>query len=182
MNCYQWGSCVGGLIAFNSPFGHRSRSHNICPLDNHLSGLSISLSSLVLSWVYRLPLPVFGIARLWLELATSRSGGEYSTFTLPVGQIRSIVVYNLFLPDCGRRIREFVCCISCSTRERYRQGLVVRLHSGCTMLPTTLGTLRQKLIREKIDWICRKNTITCSILCVTNSFVRIAYASYTPYH
>ena len=55
VNCYQFGSCVRGPSAFNSPFGHRSRSHNICPLDNHLSGLSISLSSLVLSWVYRLP-------------------------------------------------------------------------------------------------------------------------------
>ena len=51
VNCYQWGSCGGGPNAFNSPFGHRSRSHNICPLDNHLAGLSISLSSLVLSWV-----------------------------------------------------------------------------------------------------------------------------------
>ena len=37
VNCYQWGSCIGGPSAFNSPFGHRSRSHNICPLDNHLS-------------------------------------------------------------------------------------------------------------------------------------------------
>ena len=43
------GSCVGGSSAFNSPFGHGSRSHNIRSLDNHLSGLSISLSSLPLS-------------------------------------------------------------------------------------------------------------------------------------
>ena len=28
---------------------------------------------------------VFGMTRLWLELTTSRSGGERSTFTLPVG-------------------------------------------------------------------------------------------------
>ena len=63
VNCYQWGSCVGGPSAFNSPFGHRSRSHNICPLDNHLSGLSISLSSLVLNWVYRLP---FFKSLIWL--------------------------------------------------------------------------------------------------------------------
>ena len=28
---------------------------------------------------------VFGMTRLWLELATSRSGSEHSTFTLPVG-------------------------------------------------------------------------------------------------
>ena len=55
VNCYQWGSCVGGPSPFNSPFGHRSRSHNIRLLDNHLSGLSISLSSLALSWVNRLP-------------------------------------------------------------------------------------------------------------------------------
>ena len=48
-NCYQRESCVGGPSVFKFPFGHRSRSHNICPLDNHLSGLSISLSSLALS-------------------------------------------------------------------------------------------------------------------------------------
>ena len=63
VNCYQWGSCVGGPSAFNFPFGHRSHSHSICPLDNHLSGLSISLSSLVLSWVYRLP---FFKSLVWL--------------------------------------------------------------------------------------------------------------------
>ena len=28
---------------------------------------------------------VFGMTRLWLELTTFRSGGEHSTFTLPVG-------------------------------------------------------------------------------------------------
>ena len=37
------GSCVGGPSAFNSPFGHRSRSHNIRPLDNHLWSIDISL-------------------------------------------------------------------------------------------------------------------------------------------
>ena len=56
VNCFQRVSCVGGPSAFNSPFGHRSRSHNIRLLDNHLFGLSISLSSLALSWVYQLPL------------------------------------------------------------------------------------------------------------------------------
>ena len=40
VNCYQRGSCVGGPSAFNSPFGHGSRSHNIRPLDNHLYSLS----------------------------------------------------------------------------------------------------------------------------------------------
>ena len=59
VNCYQRGSCVGGPSTFNFPFGHGSRSHNILPLDN------------------RLPLP--------FELTTSRSGGERSTITLPVG-------------------------------------------------------------------------------------------------
>ena len=54
VNCYQRGPCVGGPSAFNSPFGHRSHSHNIRLLDNHLPGLLISLSSLALSWVYRL--------------------------------------------------------------------------------------------------------------------------------
>ena len=63
VNCYQWGSCVGGPSASNSPFGHGSHSHNIRPLDNHLSGLSISLSSLALSWVYRLP---FFKSLVWL--------------------------------------------------------------------------------------------------------------------
>ena len=42
VNCYRWESCVGGSSAFNSPFRHRSYSHNIRPLDNHhVSGLSI---------------------------------------------------------------------------------------------------------------------------------------------
>ena len=58
------GSCIGGPSAFNSPFGHGSRSHNIRPLDNHLSGLSISLSSLVLSRVYRL---TFLKSLVWLD-------------------------------------------------------------------------------------------------------------------
>ena len=49
VNCYQQGSCVEGPSAFISPFGHWSRSHNIRPLNNHLPGLSISLSSLTLS-------------------------------------------------------------------------------------------------------------------------------------
>ena len=35
VNCCQWGSCVGGPSAFNSPFGHGSRLHNIRPLDNN---------------------------------------------------------------------------------------------------------------------------------------------------
>ena len=52
VNCYQWGSCVGGPSAFNSPFGHRSRSKNICPLDNHLSGLSIYRLSFFKSLVW----------------------------------------------------------------------------------------------------------------------------------
>ena len=47
LNCHQQGSCVGGPIAFNSPFRHGSRSHNIRPLDNHLFGLSISLADVV---------------------------------------------------------------------------------------------------------------------------------------
>ena len=46
VKCYQRGSCVGGPSAFNSPFEHGSRSHNIRPQDNHLSGLSISLAKL----------------------------------------------------------------------------------------------------------------------------------------
>ena len=48
-DCYQRGSCIGCPSALNSPFGHGSRSRNILPLDNHLPGLSISLSSLALS-------------------------------------------------------------------------------------------------------------------------------------
>ena len=52
------------------------RSHNVRPPDNHLSGLSISLSSLALSWVYRLPFfKSFGM-NLWLEITTFCSGGE----------------------------------------------------------------------------------------------------------
>ena len=110
VNCYQWGSCVGGPSAFNSPFGNRSRSHNISPLDNHLSGLSISLSSLVLSWVIDIALKlgaqlsisiaifqVFGMTRLWLELTTFRSGGEHSTFTLPVGSWITTYLKSIFL-------------------------------------------------------------------------------------
>ena len=49
VNCYQQESCVGDPSAFNSPFGHGSCSHNICPLDNPLPGLSISFSGLALS-------------------------------------------------------------------------------------------------------------------------------------
>ena len=65
VNCYQRGSCVGGPSAFNSPFGHGSRSRNIRLLDNHVPGLSISLSSLVLSWVCRLP--------FWYDSAVNRT-------------------------------------------------------------------------------------------------------------
>ena len=81
VNCYQWGSCVGGPSAFNSPFGHRSRSHNICPLDNHLSGLSISLSSLVLSWVYRLP---FFKSLVWLGCDSNSQPSVLVANTLPL--------------------------------------------------------------------------------------------------
>ena len=81
VNCYQWGSCVGGPSAFNSPFGHRSRSHNICPLDNHLSGLSISLSSLVLSWVYRLP---FFKSLVWLGCDSNSQPSVLVASTLPL--------------------------------------------------------------------------------------------------
>ena len=81
VNCYQWGSCVGGPSAFNSPFGHRSRSHNICPLDNHLSGLSISLSSLVFSWVYRLP---FFKSLVWLGCDSNSQPSVLMASTLPL--------------------------------------------------------------------------------------------------
>ena len=81
VNCYRWGSCVGGPSAFNSPFGHRSRSHNICPLDNHLSGLSISLSSLVLSWVYRLP---FFKSLVWLGCDSNSQPSVLVASTLPL--------------------------------------------------------------------------------------------------
>ena len=81
VNCYQWGSCVGGPSVFNSPFGHRSRSHNICPLDNHLSGLSISPSSLVLSWVYRLP---FFKSLVWLGCDSNSQPSVLVASTLPL--------------------------------------------------------------------------------------------------
>ena len=81
VNCYQWESCVGGPSAFNSPFGHRNRSHNICPLDNHLSGLSISLSSLVLSWVYRWP---FFKSLVWLGCDSNSQPSVLVASTLPL--------------------------------------------------------------------------------------------------
>ena len=58
VNCYQRESCVRGPSAFNSPFGHGSRSHNIRQLDNHLSGLSISVSiiSITIFQVFRITL------------------------------------------------------------------------------------------------------------------------------
>ena len=72
VNCYQRGSCVGGPSAFNSPFGHGSRSHNIRPLDNHLSGLSISALKLGAQLSISIAIfQVFGMTRLWLELTTS---------------------------------------------------------------------------------------------------------------
>ena len=85
VSCYQRGSCVGGPVRLIPHFGDGSRSHNIFPLDNHLSGLSISLSSLALSWVSVAVIQVFGMTRLSFELTTFRSGGERSTFTLSVG-------------------------------------------------------------------------------------------------
>ena len=100
VNCYQRGSCVGGPSAFNSPFEHGSRSHNICPLDNNLFGLSISLSSLVSAEYID-----YHFSSLWYDsavtqTATFRSFGELYlyTFTLPVGY-QSIVfcVINLVL-------------------------------------------------------------------------------------
>ena len=81
VNCYQWESCVGGPSVFNSPFGHMSRSHNIRPLDNHLSGLSISLSSLVLSWVYRLP---FFKSLVWLGCDSNSQPSVLVASTLPL--------------------------------------------------------------------------------------------------
>ena len=81
VNCYQWGSCVGGPSAFNSPFGHGSRSHNIRPLDNHLSGLSISLSSLALSWVYRLP---FFKSLVWLGCVSNSQPPVLVASALPL--------------------------------------------------------------------------------------------------
>ena len=81
VNCYQWGSCVGGPSAFNSPFGHRSHSHSICLLDNQLSDLSITLSSLVLSWVYRLP---FFKSLLWLGCGSNSQPSVLVASTLPL--------------------------------------------------------------------------------------------------
>ena len=96
VNCYQWGSCVGGPSAFNSPFGHRSRSHNICPLDNHLSGLSISLSSLVLSWVYRLP---FFKSLVWLGCDSNSQPSVLVASTLPLHY--QSVEFRSNLEHCG---------------------------------------------------------------------------------
>ena len=92
VNCYQWGSCVGRPSVFNSPFGHRSRSHNICPLDNHLSGLSISLSSLVLSWVYRLP---FFKSLVWLGCDSNSQPSVLVASTLPL-QYQSVLFYTFY--------------------------------------------------------------------------------------
>ena len=75
------GPCVGSLSAFNSTFGHRSRSHNICPPDNHLSGLSISLSSLVLSWLYRLP---FFKSLVWLGCDSNSQPSVLVASALPL--------------------------------------------------------------------------------------------------
>ena len=97
VNCYQWGSCVGGPSAFNSPFGHRSRSHNICPLDNHLSGLSISLSSLILSWVYRLP---FFKSLVWLGCDSNSQPSVLVASTLPL-HYQSVLVRLIPHSDTG---------------------------------------------------------------------------------
>ena len=49
VNCYQRGSCIEGPSALNSPFGHGSHSHNIRPLDNHLSEFFLLLIILMIS-------------------------------------------------------------------------------------------------------------------------------------
>ena len=108
VNCYQWGSCVGSPSAFNSPFGHRSRSHNICPLDNHLSGLSISLSSLVLSWVYRLP---FFKSLVWLGCDSNSQPSVMVASTLPLHYQSTI---SLFTGD-SHRSKHRKCCVQYST-------------------------------------------------------------------
>ena len=70
VNCYQRGSCVGGSSAFNSPFGHRSRSRNICSLDNHLWFNNIALKLGAQLSILITIFQVFGMTRLWLELTT----------------------------------------------------------------------------------------------------------------
>ena len=91
VNCYQWGSCVGSVSAFNSPLEHRRRSHNICPPDSHLSGLSTSLSSLVPSWVYRLP---FFKSLVWLGCDSNSQPSVLVASTLPL-HYQSVESWNL---------------------------------------------------------------------------------------
>ena len=133
LNCYQRRFCVRGPSAFNSPFGHGSRSLNIRPLDIHLSGLSISLSRLALSWVYRLPFfksSYFDMTRLWLELTTFRSGGERSTFTLPVGEFHFFSSY--FFRKESFRVKELQRGRGRSEFEfRHRQKPVRRNAGNC---------------------------------------------------
>ena len=69
------------LVRLIPPFGHSSHSHNICPLDNHLSGLSISLSSLARSWVYRLP---FFKSLVWLGCDSNSQPSVLVASTLPL--------------------------------------------------------------------------------------------------
>ena len=82
-SCYQWGSCVGGPSAFNSPSGHAgSRSNNIAPLDNHLCFIDIVLKLGAQLSILTAIFQVFGLTRLWFKLTTSGSGCECSTITL----------------------------------------------------------------------------------------------------
>ena len=91
VNCYQRGSCVGGPSAFNSSFGYGSRVHNISQLDNRLPGLSIDAQLSISTAIFQ----VFGMTQLQFELTTSRSGGERSTFTLPVSKVIGFNIVTL---------------------------------------------------------------------------------------
>ena len=74
------------MRAFNSSFGHGIRLHNILPLDKPLWFIDIALKFGAQLSISINIFQVFGMTQLWMELTTFRSGGERSTFTLPVGR------------------------------------------------------------------------------------------------
>ena len=80
VKCYQRGSCVGGPSAFNFPFGLGCGS-----------GLSITLSSLALSWVYRLP---FFKSLVWLGCDSNSQPPVLVASTLPLHYQSVVVLLN----------------------------------------------------------------------------------------
>ena len=86
VNCYQWGSCVGGPSVLNSSiWTQESFTQHVPTRQPPLWFFGIVLKFSAQLSISITIFQVFGMTRLWLELTTFPSGGKHSTFTLPVG-------------------------------------------------------------------------------------------------